>query len=636
MADLDEQRPVASSAARGARALLEEVLDRLSAAEVRPGQDAMVHAVADAIATGRHLVVRAGQGTGKSLGYLAPLVASGKRGVVATHTKALQDQLVGFDLRLFEGRTSYATLKGRANYPCVAKLEALRRAGPSAMASVATEVHLAAVLAELRGETAERGRLHAEIPDELWTEMSSGAEDCHRRACAHFSDCVAETARRRALLAQVLVANQSLLGVDIRSYGRVLGAREVVVIDEAHAAPDAFAQAFELRIGWTRLKAVATALSRAGQARAAASFAAAAERVAEVLERTSGRVVPGSPGATAVMKALVLARDALGPARARLGEVAELDGGLVAAQGVRVAKALGRDLDAALDALSSAEADRVCHLERGVLRVTPVELGAVLAERLWPSATGIVVSATLPASLVRRLGLSGSEVLDLGYAFDHHRRSLLYVPSGVPDPSRDAAGWARAVDEELARLVEASGGRALLLFTSRAAMRRSAEALEPVLARLGCPVLVQGRQPRQSLLARFRAEERSVLFATRGFFGGIDVPGQACVLVAIDRLPFPTPGDPIVSARRALVGSSGFTTVDLEEAGLALAQGAGRLMRRAEDSGVVCVLDPRLVERSYGAHLVAQLPPMRRTRDRERALRALRLAAGQGVGAARR
>jgi len=280
----------------------------------------------------------------------------------------------------------------------------------------------------------------------------------------------------------------------------------------------------------------------------------------------------------------------------------------------RAAKALDA-LAADIEAILHGSEETVTWVERSgsqpALRMTPVDIGGQLARVAWSAATPILTSATIPPGLGGRLGLRSDAVdLDVGSPFDYRRCALLYVPR-LPDP-RHGDHETRA-HAELDFLITAAGGRTLALFTSWRAMRAAHVALAD---RLPYRLLAQDDLPKPALLDMFRTDETSCLFATMGFWQGVDVPGAACTLVVIDRLPFPRPDDPVAAARRERAGPTAFATVDLPHVATRLAQGAGRLIRTNTDRGIVAVLDPRLAESSYRAHILAALPPMRRTRDR--------------------
>jgi ATP-dependent DNA helicase DinG len=247
------------------------------------------------------------------------------------------------------------------------------------------------------------------------------------------------------------------------------------------------------------------------------------------------------------------------------------------------------------------------------LRLSPIDVGPALSGLLWGEVTAVLTSATIPPRLADRVGLDGfdNEELNVGSPFDYRSHSLLYVARHLPD--RRAAHAEEALHEELVLLIEAAGGRTLALFTSRRATEAAAQALAP---ELPYTLLVQGDLPKARLLEEFAADETSCLFATMGFWQGVDIPGRALSMVTLDRLPFPRPDDPLLQARRDRAGAAAFSLVDLPRAATLLAQGSGRLIRTAEDRGVVAVLDPRLATASYRGVLLSTLPPMRRTVDR--------------------
>jgi ATP-dependent DNA helicase DinG len=279
-----------------------------------------------------------------------------------------------------------------------------------------------------------------------------------------------------------------------------------------------------------------------------------------------------------------------------------------------------------LDAVAEVRAGDVAWVEgppdNPVLRVAPVDVSELLQATAWSTTTAVLTSATLPVTLPDRLGLppGGYTSIDVGSPFDYARQALLYCAAALPDPRSPA--FDEAVHEELAALIEAAGGRTMALFTSHRALRGAFEALRP---RLDVPVLAQDDLTKAALVARFTADPESCLFATMGFWQGVDVPGATLSLVTIDRLPFPRPDDPLLQARRERARAEAFRTVDLPRAATLLAQGAGRLIRTATDRGVVAVFDPRLATNAtYRWDIVHALPPMRRTRDRAEAERFLR------------
>jgi len=597
--------------------------------ETRAGQIAMAEAVAQAVRDERPLVVRAGTGTGKTWAYLvgALMGAAEVKVVVATATKALQDQLAGKDLAAVAATglrpdLTWAVLKGRSNYLCRQAAAEVDKDGdaprldlggsapdPGRVAGTAREVgsEVARLLTWATDTlTGDRAELAFEPSPAAWSSVSVGSDQCPgAQECPSGQRCFAEAAYERAREADVVVVNLHLLGAHIASGGYVLPDHDVLIVDEAHEAADVLTGALGVTLTPGRVATVARLASAAGLARHAGSV----DRVLGPLVGT--RLVTGAKGEASVGEALT---DLAETVRRERGALRGLDDPALKARRDRAAKALdslGADIETAMHGAD----DTVTWVEQSgsqpALRVTPVDIGGELARVAWSSATPILTSATIPPGLGRRLGLRGDAVdLDVGSPFDYRRCALLYVPH-LPDPRHpDHEVQAHA---ELELLVGAAGGRTLALFTSWRAMRAAHGAL---VDRLPYRVLAQDELPKPALLDVFRAEETSCLFATMGFWQGVDVPGPACTLVVIDRLPFPRPDDPVAQARRERAGPAAFATVDLPHVATRLAQGAGRLIRTNTDRGVVAVLDPRLAESSYRPYILAALPPMRRTRDR--------------------
>ena len=607
------------SAADEAEELLQRVTARLPDREARPQQVAMARAVAEAVADGRPLVVRAGTGVGKSLAYLCgtvpSLLAGDGRMVVATATKALQDQLAGKDLPTVaevEPDLTWAVLKGRSNYVCrqaVAELARLSEApalpGTDARGIGAEVTRLVAWAGETT--TGDRAELDFEPRPQAWSSVSVGSDECPgAQACPSGSTCFAEAAYARAREANVVVVNLHLLGAHVASGGYVLPEHGVVVVDEAHETEDVLAGALGVTLTPGRVGAVARLVP-----------GGALIRHRDALERAltpvAGRRLPKGaarePGLADALGELAQAvREERGALR---GKDDDPD---VQARRERAAKALD-SLAVDIDTVLEADDEMVSWVEQGPsqpsLRVAPIDVGRDLASVLWSSATPVLTSATIPPGIAGRLGLGGQTVeLDAGSPFDYRTQSLLYVPR-LPDvrrPTHEAAAH-----DELEFLITAAGGRTLALFTSWRAMRAAHAALD---ARLPYRLLAQDDLPKPALVEAFRTDKTSCLFATMGFWQGVDVPGDACSLVVIDRLPFARPDDPLAEARRERAGPGAFAAVDIPHAAVRLAQGAGRLIRTATDRGVVAVLDPRLAEASYRPAILSALPPMRRTRDR--------------------
>ncbi len=610
--------------------------------EERPGQEEMAARVARAIRTGTHLVVQAGTGTGKSLAYLAPAVGSGRRVVVATATKALQDQLATKDLPLVEqaveGPFAWAVLKGRSNYLCRQRLSELEDG---------REQQHFAELAEVEGEAAlevDSGRLgdqlrrilrwsattasgdRADLPFEpsprAWSSVSVGPRECPGAfRCPSGNRCFAEAARDAAEAADVVVVNTHLYGSHLAAGGNLLPPHDVVVFDEAHELEEIMTASLgvELTPGRFRaLGAASRALLQASEAPVADAVAEMADRMHSVLAvHASTRLSLGARAVRPdrdVAELLVMGRARVDEltARLRAAEGAHDNDGAVpralSAAG-HVASDLARLMEPAEGEVAWVDGDR----RSLVLRLSPVDVAPELSGSLWGDVTAVLTSATVPPGIEQRLGLDGhgAQRIDVGSPFDFRTHALLYVARHLPDRRRPESE--AALLRELEVLIRAAGGRTLALFTSRRATEAAATALSGVLP---YRVLVQGELPKPRLVERFTAEESSCLFATLGFWQGIDVPGRSLSLVTVDRLPFPRPGDPLFDARRERAGDAAFAEVDVARAATLLAQGAGRLIRSAEDRGVVAVLDSRLATARYRSALLAALPPMRRTTDR--------------------
>lgn len=703
--------------------------------ESRPGQEEMALAVAASIAGGRNLVVQAGTGTGKSLAYLVPAALAGERVVVATATKALQDQLADKDLPLVAGATgrdlSFAVLKGRSNYVCRQRVAEIGGRGSqltlepgsadppdaddtltpttdvdaSDPATVADQVRSLVRWAD-DTTTGDRAELPFEPHFRAWAMVSTTARECPGAfKCPSGRECFAEHARARAAEADVVVVNTHLYGAHLASGGAVLPEHAVVVFDEAHEVEDVMTDSLGLEVGPGRFRALATAArpaldeGDAGAARAVEAVADLADVFHRVLRPWSGKRVPNDDLADGVDPAAG-APDTLGATPDGEGEPQGLELGLAplpvaprrtappsasasapatgrrASSGVGADPAIGTLLALAtgrvgrlVDHLRRAErqagdvepsADRsrrdrvllaaghlaadlarlallgdgeVAWVEDGTrapsLRVSPIDVGPILAEQLWGQVTGVLTSATVPIGLAERLGMprSATDTLDVGSPFDYRTHALLYVARSLPD--RRSPEAEPAMHDELEVLIRAAGGRTLALFTSWRAMRAAVEALTP---RLAVPVLTQSDLPKPALVEAFRSDEAACLFATLGFWQGVDVPGRTLSLVTIDRIPFPRPDDPVLEARRELAGSGAFGAVDLPRAGTLLAQGAGRLIRSSGDRGVVAVLDSRLATARYRGALLERVPPMKRTLDRDEVVAFLAAIAASADG----
>jgi ATP-dependent DNA helicase DinG len=622
--------------------LLARVVSTLGGAgERRESQLEMARAVARALGSERHLVVRAGTGTGKSLAYLVPALLSGERVVVATATKALQDQLAEKDLPVVVaqlGRVArFAVLKGRANYLCLQRLrEAEQRGEQGALdedvrsgASLAAE---ARAVSEWAASTVFGDRAELEIdPDpRVWASFSVSADECPGAyRCPSGADCFAELARARAAEADVVVVNSHLLGAHLASGSSVLPEFGPIVIDEAHELEEVMTSSLGVSISPGRLRALAGLVRNIALAEEPGERAGAAQALLQIAEQLESALAPhrGKGLAEGHPDEIAAVLESCGARIARLeralGTVAAHAEGDEATRALRAQLVAGRlrvDLDRA-GAGGDNDVVWVSDGPRPRLEVSPIDVAPLLATQLFAEHTVVMTSATIPPGIVRRLGapVDSTDHLDVGSPFAFEEQALLYCAAHLPD--RRAPDAADALHDELERLMTAAGGRTLALFTSWAAMQQAVAALRP---RLPFTLLAQGEGGKGALIERFRAEPESCLFATMGFWQGVDVPGATCSLVTIDRIPFSRPDDPLLVARRARAGEQAFREIDLPRAAMLLAQGAGRLVRSAGDRGVVAVLDRRLATASYRWELVRALPPMRRTKDPEAAIEFLR------------
>ena len=622
------------------------VLDALARAvqglggETRPGQEALASAVGDAIGGGHHLLAEAGTGSGKSLAYLVPALLSGRRVVVATATKALQDQLWRKDIPHLTEHLGVpftaALLKGRSNYLCLALVDAAERgdvlfdARPSI--SFADDVDFLSEWAT-QCETGDESELVVPVNPASWRALTCSPGECPGAArCHRGEDCFAEKARARAEAADLLVVNTSLYCAHLASGGYVLPEHDIVIFDEAHELPDIATRAFGIDVGPGRLRFVAGRLRKLIDAKKADAIARVADDLGTALDAVDGQVDPTSApfGAT-----LVRAGEALATAANALRQASDPRDPDATAQR-QAAQLLAGALDD-VRRLAAPGAGDVVWVEGQAksLRSAPVEVGDRLADALFDRTPSVCVSATLGTGerfepFARAIGLDpGAEPAapdasdpGLGYVaaryaspFDYREQGRLYVATHLPDPRQ--SGWQASAIAELRPLVEAAAGRALVLCTSHAGAAAFAEGLRGI---EGVAVLAQGDLPKAQLLEQFAADPHTVLVATRSFWQGVDVPGDTCVLVAIDKLPFARPDDPLERARRDRIeaaGGNAFFDVDIPRAALALAQGVGRLLRTTSDRGVVVVLDSRLATARYRKKLLDALPPLKRTIDAE-------------------
>jgi ATP-dependent DNA helicase DinG len=605
--------------------------------EARPGQQEMALAVASAIESNRHLIVQAGTGTGKSVGYLVPALLSGRKVVVATATKALQDQLAAKDLPFLQEHLGapfeFAVVKGRSNYFCRQRGREVAGGGdtlafdgvdaddlveggtPGVGGSNGFSAQVMRLLQwGAESETGDRSELDFEPTPKAWAQVSVNAMECPGAArCPSGDACFAEFARERAEQADVVVANTHLYGTHLASGGHVLPDHDVVIFDEAHELEDVASSSLGLELGAGRFRSLARntrGLLAPDEVSLADELEAMGDRWEVALDPWRYKRLPADLGEE-LEAVLVLAAERANRLVSAIRK-SEKDE-------ARKARALqaGGHLAGDLAFIAELPASYVSWVEgpahAPVFKCSPVEVGPLLSDKLWGDVTAVLTSATIPPLLPDRIGIATDAVteLDVGSPFDYPTHALLYCALSLPDPRQPA--YEAAMHDELEALIRAAGGRTLALFTSWRAMTAAAEALSP---RVPWRVLTQSDLPKPALIKAFTDDHSSCLFATMGFWQGVDVPGESLSLVTIDKIPFPRPDEPLLQARRERAGAAAFRVIDLPRAATMLAQGTGRLIRSAEDRGVVAILDPRLGKAGYRWDLVRALPPMKRTRDR--------------------
>ncbi|WP_431972990.1 ATP-dependent DNA helicase [Micromonospora haikouensis] len=688
--------PRTSARRRGKRAdageLLAAAVGAVPGGAARPGQQEMATAIAECVASGEHLLVQAGTGTGKSLGYLAPALTVDGPVVVSTATLALQSQLVEHDLpRLAEAvepvlgrRPTFAVLKGRHHYLCLARLDNSTEDEPTDTLFDAVEPRagggggrwlgeagrLGKQIERLRDwametDTGDRDELDPGVDDLAWRLVSMPARECVGASrCPFGAECFAEASRARAREADIVVTNHSLLAVDMIAGRHIVPPHKLLIVDEAHELADRVSSAAQAEL-------VPELIDRSTRRARPLLRPEVAERLTEagdalavgLAEAPAGRLTAGLPGP--LREACTLLDAATRAALDAIGDVKSDDPDPVRKQ---QAKAVLDELSATAQRLLEESEHDVAWVEkpdngsRRALVVAPLSVAGTLATHLYDERTVVATSATLALggrfdTVARALGLEapppappspaaaalaaatargdapagatpvaaapgsrpttgtvpategpGWRSLDVGSPFDYARQGILYVAAHLPRPA--ASGLPDAAGEELLALVGALGGRTLGLFSSRRAAQQAAELLR---AKTDLPILLQGEEALPLLVRRFREEQSSCLFGVMSLWQGVDVPGDSCQLVVIDRLPFPRPDEPLAAARAAAVdagGGSGFSAVSVPIAAVRLAQGVGRLIRATGDRGVVAVLDSRLeTARGYGPFLRRSLPP---------------------------
>ena len=592
----------------------------------------MATAVAAAISDCEHLVVEAGTGTGKTLAYLVPALLSGRRIIVSTGTKNLQDQLFHRDLpglcSAIGRPADTVLLKGRSNYLCLHRLETARFEPQADRAALS-------VIEQWRnttrsGDVAEVEEVSEDSP--VWSRVTSTTENCLGTQCDFYSSCYVVKARQAAMEADIVVVNHHLLLADLvlkeEGFGELLPGCEAVIVDEAHQFPDVAQTFFNKHISARVLQSLADDLR--SEALKALPPAADANRLADGLLKEIADTRLSLPRDATHMQWADVATKLEPRIDSLILQLDDCIDWLEANEGNFVG--LQRCLERAR--LASDRLEQIAHGDESAglrwvgltrhgftLNYTPVEVSASLAPLLQGrSCAWIFTSATIAVGsdfshFCLSAGLDDPRTLSIPSPFDYPRNGLLWLPEGLPAP--DSPGYTSAMVDALLPVLHASGGRAFLLFTSHRALRQAAERLREI-QDSKFRLFVQGEAPRSRLLEQFRSVSNAVLLGAASFWEGVDIRGDDLVVVAIDKLPFASPGDPLLKARLEAVrqrGGNPFREFQLPQAILGLKQGVGRLIRDFHDRGVVVVCDPRLHSKSYGRAFLASLPPFRQSRN---------------------
>ncbi|MCG8426067.1 MAG: ATP-dependent DNA helicase [Chromatiales bacterium] len=602
----------------------------------RPQQNAMAAEVAKAIEEGSVLVCEAGTGTGKTYAYLVPALLSGLKVIVSTGTKNLQDQLFHRDLPKVLSAlalpSQVALLKGRANYLCIHRMENALLEGRLRSREMVDQLMSVKEWSGITrsGDIAELSTLAEDAS--IWPYVTSTTENCLGQECPSYSNCHLVEARRNAQEADLVVINHHLLCADFvlkeEGFGELLPSADCFIIDEAHQLPEVASNFFGVTVSGRQLTELARDieteyLREAGEQRDTPDRAAALTKAVKDLRLVFGLDVRRGPWSevsndTCIVNAIDQVRREIEGLKEQLEQLKGRGKGLDSclARAEQLMTNLGLVCESGED-----EDIRWFETHRTSFRLnrTPLDISAMFhAQMVRHPGSWIFTSATLAVGekfdhFQQQLGLAEATTALWDSPFDYPNQALWFVPKGLPDPR--ASEYTPAVLEIAEQVVRASRGRAFLLFTSHRALRQAAELLE---GRIPYPILVQGSAPKGELLERFRKAGNAVLLATASFWEGVDVRGEALSCVIIDKLPFASPGDPVLQARIDALkkrGGNPFFEFQVPQAAIALKQGAGRLIRDGSDRGVLVICDPRLLKRGYGHIFLESMPPMARTRD---------------------
>ena len=646
---------------------LDKVRSALSAAvfaiegSPREGQIEMAEAVANALSDRYHLLVQAGTGTGKSLAYLVPALVHGKKVLVATATLALQRQLVERDLprvkdaleKELKRSISFAVYKGVGNYLCLQKMNADDGTADSEVlidiSSLEKDARRLREWAAKPGISGDRDDA-PDVDRRVWLANSTSGRECvGADECRFGRECFAVNAKAKAQTADIVVTNHTLLAIEIVDSHPILPDRDAVILDEAHEFMDRTTQAVTEELTSGRVARAANMVRRHMPGKLADAFVKAAEGFADAMDeygqdyRTRSdeeRKLSELPTALAApVRKIKEAAEAVIAFITADSEIVDPDS---LADRARVKGAVNEVKTTAQKMMRMGESQVLWYEPTfSTLYLAPLAVSHVLRENLFTQTPVIATSATLTVGksfdpIARSLGIltsatteeeseeqgsaidpSNVQMLDVGSPFDFANQGMLYLPKDLPEPGRD--GPSKEALVELGELIDAAGGRTLALFSSWRGVEMADEHLRRVLAELPIAIITQRRGDSVgALVERFADDPTSILLGTMSLWQGVDVPGPSCTLVAIDRIPFPRPDDPVMSARAAeadAAGGSGFMQVSLPRAALLLAQGTGRLIRSVDDRGVVAILDSRIVNKRYGSILLNSMPPLWRTSD---------------------
>ena len=642
----------------------------------RDGQIEMAEAVANALSDRHHLLVQAGTGTGKSLAYLVPALVHGKKVLVATATLALQRQLIERDLPKIKGALekelkrdiSFAIYKGVGNYVCLQKMNNApddpETQAVLEISSLESDAKRLRAWAQSKGATGDRDDA-PDVDRRVWAANSvSGRECMGADDCPSGSKCFAALAKAKAQTADIVVTNHTLLAIEIVDSHPILPERDAIILDEAHEFMDRTTQAVTEELTAARVSRAANMARKHMPGKASDAFNKAAEKFAAAIGDYAddlkadpvkvGRLDKLPSQLEAPLRAV---KEAVSAVSALIAADAEIIDPNSMAERARVKGALNEINQTATKLLKPGHT-HVLWFEPtySTLYLAPLAVSDVLRGNLLTQTPVIATSATLTVgksfdAIAKNIGFviagkndeeneedeseadekgmmdpANLQILDVGSPFDFANQGMLYLPKELPEPGRD--GPSKEALTELGELIEAAGGRTLALFSSWRGVEMADEHLRKVLAELKLPIITQRRGDSVGpLVEKFAKDERSILLGTISLWQGIDVPGPSCTLVAIDRIPFPRPDEPVLSARAAeadAAGGSGFMQISLPRAALLLAQGTGRLIRSLDDRGVVAILDSRIVNKRYGSLLLNSMPPFWRTHDGEVIKEALR------------